>query len=151
MFVFLTGFHEGGVWSPLHSQHLTKYLPNASCSISICWITNKQTILLPKKSCLNNQYVLSFSQNCPRDSPTSSSVLTASKSACSYLIRLQNSRMKCSWPGMKQQVSIRANGISWGIFPSLKPLPIDEVVCLKVQNEWIQGYIGQKFLLRGCR
>ena len=27
----------------------------------------------------------------------------------------------------------------------------DEVVCLKVQNEWIQGYIGQKFLLRGCR
>lgn len=53
--------------------------------------------------------------------------------ASPYLVRLQNPGVKCSWPGMQQQVSVWADGIHRGILPRLKSRPVDEVVCLKAQ------------------
>lgn len=60
-----------------------------------------------------------------------------------YLISLQNPCMKCSWPGMQQQVSIRANGVHWGILPRLKSLPIDEVVCLKAETDVVRAVLAE--------
>lgn len=48
-----------------------------------------------------------------------------------YLVGLQNPGMEPGWQGMEPQVSIGANGIGWRVFPCLKPLPINEVVCLQ--------------------
>lgn len=48
-----------------------------------------------------------------------------------YLVGLQNPGMEPGWQGMEPQVSIGANGIGWRVLPCLKPLPINEVVCLQ--------------------
>lgn len=69
----------------------------------------------------------------PQDLPQDGCECTT-KSASPYLVSLQNPCMKCSWPGMQQQVSVGADGIHGGIFPRLKPLPVDEVVCLKTET-----------------
>lgn len=54
---------------------------------------------------------------------------TSQKVEYKNLVSLQNPCVKCSWPGMQHQVSIRADGIHRGIFPRLKALSVDEVVC----------------------
>lgn len=60
-----------------------------------------------------------------------------------YLISLQNPCVKCSWPGMQQQVGIRADGIHWRIFPRLKSLPIDEVVSLKAKTDVLRAVLAE--------
>lgn len=86
---------------------------------------------------LNGQWVLFSFQNC------SQTRLLTDQVSHPYLISLQNPCMKCSWPGMQQQVSIRANGIYWGIFPRLKSLPIDEVVCLKAETDVFRAVLAE--------
>ena len=54
-----------------------------------------------------------------------------------YLVSLQDSSVEQGWEGMKPQVRIGADGIGWRVLPCLKPLPINEVVCLK----WKLTYI----------
>lgn len=51
-----------------------------------------------------------------------------------YLVGLQNPGMEPGWQGMEPQVSIGADGVGWRVLPCLKPLPINEVVCLQQRS-----------------